>query len=84
MLKQDIKLEKDGEIWLRYGFWQPGEVEERTGRTYPHNIKFDITPPYDNGAPSMVVIQWYENGETAVIYPPKYATGEFAVPSWVK
>ncbi|MCP4187958.1 MAG: ABC transporter substrate-binding protein [Gammaproteobacteria bacterium] len=84
MLKQDIKLEKDGELWLRYAFWQPGEVEERTGRTYPHNIKFDITPPYDNGAPAMVVIQWYEDGTTAVIYPPKYATGEFSVPSWVK
>ncbi len=84
MLKQDIKLEKDGELWLRYGFWQPGEVEPRTGRTYPHNIKFDITAPYDDGAPSMVVIQWYEDGTTAVVYPPKYATGEFTVPSWVK
>ncbi len=84
MLKQDIKLEKDGELWLRYAFWQPGEVEERTGRTYPHNIKFDITAPYDDGAPAMVVIQWYEDGTTAVIYPPKYATGEFSVPSWVK
>jgi ABC-type branched-subunit amino acid transport system substrate-binding protein len=84
MEKQDIILEKDGEMWLRYGFWQPGEVEPRTGRTYPHNIRFDITPPYDDGAPSMVVIQWYEDGTNAVVYPPKYATGEFQVPSWIK
>lgn len=84
MEKQDIVLEKDGQMWLRYGFWQPGEVEPRTGRTYPHNIRFDITPPYDDGAPSMVVIQWYEDGTSAVVYPPKYATGEFRVPSWVK
>lgn len=84
MEKQDIVLEKDGQLWLRYGFWQPGEVEPRTGRTYPHNVRFDITPPYEDGAPSMVVIQWYEDGSNAVVYPPKYATGEFQVPSWVK
>lgn len=84
MLKQDIILEKDGELWLRYAFWQPDEVEPRTNRTYPHNARFDITPPYGDGAPSMVVIQWYEDGTAAVVYPPKYATGEFTVPSWVK
>lgn len=84
MENQDIKLEKDGQLWLRYGFWKPGEKEGRTDRTYPHNIRFDITPPYDDGAPSMVVIQWYENGEAKVVYPPKYATGEFEVPSWVQ
>ena len=84
MENQDLKLMKDGQMWLRYGSWKPGEVEERTGRTYPHNIRFDITPPYDDGAPSMVVIQWYENGEAKVVYPPKYANGEFELPSWVK
>jgi ABC-type branched-subunit amino acid transport system substrate-binding protein len=84
MEKQDKVLMKDGQMWLRYGFWQPGEIEPRTGRTYPHNIRFDITAPYDDGAPSMVVIQWYEDGSNAVVYPPKYATGEFKVPSWVK
>lgn len=84
MLNQDMMLEKDGEPWLRYGFWKPGEVEPRTGRTYPHNAKFDITAPYDEGSPSMVVIQWYEDGSNAVVYPPKYATGEFTVPSWVE
>ncbi|MCG6857208.1 MAG: ABC transporter substrate-binding protein [Salaquimonas sp.] len=84
MENQDLKLMKDGKLWLRYAFWKPGEVEERTQRTYPHNIRFDITPPYDDGAPSMVVIQWYENGDAKVVYPPKYATGEFEVPSWVK
>jgi len=83
MENQDVVLMKDGEVWLRYGFWKPGEIEERTQRTYPHNIHFDISPPYDDGAPSMVVIQWYEDGTNAVVYPEKYATGEFKVPSWV-
>ena len=84
MERQDIILEKDGQLWLRYGFWQPGEVEARTGRTYPHNVRFDITPPYEDGAPPMVVIQWYEDGTSAVVYPSKYATGEFQLPSWIK
>ncbi len=83
MLNQDMTLEKDGEMWLRYGFWKPDEIEERTQRTYPHNARFDITPPYDDGAPSMVVIQWYEDGTSQVVYPEKFATGEFQIPSWV-
>lgn len=83
MLEQDLVLEREGELWLRYAFWKPGEVEPLTGRTYPHNIKFDITPPYGDGAPSMVVVQWYEDGTNAVVYPEKYATGTFTVPSWV-
>ena len=84
MENEDVIIEKDGKMWLRYGFWKPGEIEPRTNRQYTHNIKFDITPPFDDGAPSMVVIQWYEDGSNAVVYPPKYATGEFSVPSWVK
>ncbi len=84
MEKQDLILEKDGQPWLRYGFWGNDEVEPRTQRTYPHNARFDITPPYEDGSPSMVVIQWYEDGTAAVVYPEKYATGEFTVPSWVK
>ncbi len=84
MEKQDLILEKDGEMWLRWGFWGNDEIEPRTGRTYPHNIRFDITEPYDEGAPSMVVIQWYEDGTNAVVYPEKFKTGEFVVPSWVK
>jgi len=84
MEAQDLILEKDGQMWLRYGFWGNDEVEERTGRTYPHNARFDITAPYDDASPSMVVIQWYEDGTNAVVYPEKYATGEFTVPSWVK
>jgi len=84
MENEDLVLKKDGKLWLRYAFWKPGEKEPRTGRTYPHNIKFDISPPYDSGAPSMVVVQWYEDGKAKVVYPPKYANGEFAVPSWVK
>jgi len=83
MLRQDLVLKKDGEMWLRYAFWKPGEIEERTQRTYPHNARFDITEPYDDGAPSMVVIQWYEDGNVAVVYPEKFKTGEFVLPSWV-
>ena len=81
---QDLTLKMGEETWLRYGFWGNDEVEPRTGRTYPHNVRFDITPPYDDGSPSMVVIQWYEDGTVAVVYPEKFATGEFTVPSWVK
>ena len=84
MENEDIVLERDGKMWLRYGFWKPGEIEPRTQRTYPHNIRFDITAPFDDGAPSMVVIQWYEDGSAQVVYPPKFATGEFQLPSWVK
>lgn len=84
MEKQDIILELDGEMWMRYAFWGNDEIEPRTGRTYPHNARFDITAPYDDASPSMVVIQWYEDGTNAVVYPEKYATGEFTVPSWVK
>ena len=84
MENEDMKIYKDGKLWLRYGFWKPGEIEPRTNREYTHNIKFDITQPLDDGAPSMVVIQWYEDGSTAVVYPEKYANGEFSVPSWIK
>ncbi len=84
MEKQDLILEIDGEMWIRYAFWGNDEVEPRTGRTYPHNVRFDITEPYDDGSPSMVVIQWYEDGSNAVVYPAKYATGEFVLPSWVE
>ena len=84
MEKQDLVLTKDGQMWLRYGFWGKDEIEPRTGRTYPHNARFDITDPYEDGSPSMVVIQWYEDGSSAVVYPEKYATGEFQVPSWVE
>jgi branched-chain amino acid transport system substrate-binding protein len=84
MEKQDLVLEKDGQMWLRYSFWGNDEVEPRTGRKYPHNVRFDITEPFDDGAPSMVVIQWYEDGTNAVVYPEKFKTGEFTVPSWVK
>lgn len=80
---QDLTLKMGEEMWLRYAFWGNDEVEERTGRTYPHNVRFDITAPYDDASPSMVVIQWYEDGTAAVVYPEKYATGEFTVPSWV-
>ena len=84
MEKQDITLKMGEETWLRYAFWGNDEIEPRTGRTYPHNARFDITEPYNDASPSMVVIQWYEDGTTAVVYPEKYKTGEFTLPSWVK
>ena len=80
----DLKLFKDNELWFRYAFWKQGEIEPRTQRQYTHNVKFDITPPFDDGSPAMVVVQWYEDGSSAVIYPPKYATGKFQEPSWIK
>ncbi len=84
MIKQDLKLMKDGKLWLRYGFWQHGEVEEVTGRTYPQNARFDLSAPYEDAQPSMVVIQWKEDGTVGVVYPFEYANTEFEVPSWVK
>ena len=84
MENEDIKLYKDGKLWLRYAYWKPGEIEPRTNLSWPHNIKFDITPPFDEGIPSLIVIQWYSDGTVKCVYPPKYANGEFAVPSWVK
>ena len=84
MENTDLVLTRDGEFWHRYAYWKPGEVEPRTGREWTHNIRFDVTPPFDEGGPPMVVIQWYEDGSVKVVYPPKYANGTFDVPSWVK
>jgi len=84
MENSDTKIYKDGKLWLRYAYWKPGEIEPRTKREYTHNIKFDITPPFDDGHPSLVVIQWYVDGSVKVVYPPKYASGKFAVPPWIK
>ena len=84
MENADIKIYRDGQLWLRYAYWKPGEIEPRTNRQYTHNIRFDIQPPLDEGAPSMVVIQWYEDGTVGVVYPPKYATGEFEVAPWIE
>ena len=83
MKNQDLVLELDGELWLRYAFWGDEEVEPVTNRTYPHNARFDLSEPFDEAQPSMVVVQWYEDGTAAVVYPEKYATGEFTVPSWI-
>ena len=84
MENTDVKLMRDGQLWHRYAYWKPGEIEPRTGREYTHNVKFDLTPPYDDGGPSMVVIQWYTDGTPKVVYPPKYANGEFSAPPWVQ
>ena len=83
MIDQDLKLMKDGELWLRYGFWDYDEVEPVTGRTYPHNALFDLEAPYDFAQPSMVVAQWNEDGSVGVVYPFEYANSEFTLPSWV-
>ncbi len=84
MENEDLKLYKDGKLWLRYAYWKPGEVEPRTGLTFPHNVKVDITFPLDDGHPSLIVIQWYTDGSVKCVYPPKYANGEFTVPEWIK
>ena len=83
MENTDLKLYKGDQLWFRYAFWKPGEIEPRTNREYTHNIKFDITEPFDDGGPAMVVVQWYEDGNPRVIYPKKFANGEFVEPSWV-
>lgn len=69
MEKQDLKLMKDGKLWLRYGFWRSDKVEPVTGRTYPHNALFDLELPFDEAQPSMVVVQWKEDGSVGVVYP---------------
>ncbi len=84
MENADTKIYKDGQLWLRYAYWKKGEIEPRTNREYTHNIKFDITPPFNDGHPSLVVIQWYVDGKVKVVYPAKYASGEFIVPPWIK
>lgn len=84
MLKQDLKLMKGDKLWLRYGFWDYDTVEQVTNRTYPHNALFDLEPPYDFAQPSMVVVQWKEDGAVGVVYPFEYANTEFELPSWVQ
>ena len=84
MENEDLKLYKDGQLWLRYAYWKPGEIEPRTGAALTHNVKADLTPPLDDGHPSLIVIQWYTDGTVKCVYPPKYANGEFTVPPWVK
>ncbi len=84
MENEDLKLYKDGKLWLRYAYWKPGEVEPRTGVAFTHNVKADITPPLDDGHPSLIVTQWYTDGTVKCVYPPKYANGQFTVPPWVK
>ncbi len=83
MENTDVVLEKDGQLWHRFAYWKPGEIEPRTNREYTHNLKFDITEPYDDGVPPMVIVQWYQDGQQRIIYPPKYANGEFELPPWL-
>ena len=82
MEQQDLVLEVDGEVALRYAYWGNDEVDPVTGRTYPHNLRFDIGEQTTAG-PAMVVLQWYEDGTPPVVYPEKYKTGEFILPTWI-
>jgi len=84
MENEDLKLYKDGKIWLRYAYWKPGELEPRTGVAFTHNVKADISPPLNDGHPALIVTQWYMDGSVKCVYPEKYANGEFTVPPWVK
>jgi ABC-type branched-subunit amino acid transport system substrate-binding protein len=84
MENEDLKLYKDGKLWLRYAYWKKDEIEPRTGVAFTHNVKVDITQPLEDGHPSLIVIQWYTDGSVKCVYPPKYANGNFTVPPWVK
>ena len=84
MENTDMVLEKDGKLWHRFAYWKKGEIEPRTNREYTHNLKFDITEPYDDGVPPMMIVQWYQDGKQRIIYPPKYANGEFELPPWIE
>ena len=60
------------------------EVEEVTQRTYPQNARFDLTAPYEDAQPSMVVVQWKEDGSAlALSIRSNTPHTEFEIPSWV-
>jgi ABC-type branched-subunit amino acid transport system substrate-binding protein len=82
MEKTDFKLYKDGELWFRWAYYEPGEVEPMTGLTFPHSIEFELTG--EEAMPCMQGVQWYPDGTAKVMYPPKFATGEFITPLWIK
>ena len=82
MESQDLKLTVDGEVVMRYAYWGRDEVEPVTGRTFPHNLRFDLAGTGDAG-PAMVVFQWYEDGTTGVIYPERFRTGDLVLPTWI-
>ena len=76
----EITLLRDGGPWYKYCFYKPGEVEPITGEEFPHNGKMDFEGI--EGFPSVVVVQWYEDGTVKCIWPPKYALGEMTIPAW--
>ena len=53
------------------------------GGGWNSNARFDLTAPYEDAQPSMVVVQWKEDGSVGVVYPFEYANTEFELPSWV-
>lgn len=84
MENADLKLYRNGKLWLRYAYWKPGEIEPRTGLSYPHNVRVDITPPFTEGHPALIVTEWYANGSVKCVWPPKYANGVFSPPAWAR
>jgi len=82
MEQGEIVLKKDGKTWWVWSFYEPGEVEEITGLTFPHDGKFDMTG--ENGMPSCLVVNWYQDGTAKCVYPEKYAIGEFELPWWIE
>lgn len=82
MLETDLVLYKDGEVWLVERFSRPGEVEPITGLEWPNNVVFD--PTGEEGKLGVSVIQWYPDGTVRVVWPAKYATGEFMLPPWLE
>ena len=76
----DITLYRGDEVWIKYGYYAPGEVDPITGLEMTHNALYD--PAGEEGAP-MGAIQWYTDGTVKCIYPAKYATGEFELPWWI-
>ena len=81
MEETDLVLYRDDVPWHIERYYKPGEVEPVTGLEWPHSVKFDLAG--EEGRVT-VVIQWYVDGTVAVVWPPKYATGEFTVPPWIE
>lgn len=72
----------DDEPFVYYSFYGPGELEPRTNYYHTHNVVYDRTGK--KGYVGMVAIEWYEGGVVKCIWPPKYATGKFELPRWLR
>ena len=82
MLKQETTYYKDGEVWYKYAWYGPGEVEPLTECRFPHNVRMD--PEGKTGMTPLVTVQWHAGGEVSCVYPFRYATGEFEIPWWIE